>query len=639
MKSILKKITNIEKIKNVFKDSIPPELLFKIRKEYKISKDTEVLFLWKLGRESLIITMDFIASSWVDGQDIYQFNWEDIGTVEYNADSYAFEFFLRDDIDSCYKLGRRRFGFIASDATDDLVLEEIEYYLDNIAENYFIYKAEYQLNALGDIPEEEDKREEIANQIFEICDYCRKHTQTEYLIIHTALFQAFAVKKEYKKAKEEIDFILDNNLAEDSEELCQLYEFKADLCDELEDVFGALESYTKALNLCQDSVQSLEYRDRIEYLAKILNEKFLEIPYRERKLILIDNEFKSVFPDTFIVLDKNNLPQNLKFPNNDPKIRELYIAHPYIKESYLPFSSYEANLSSDKFDEFFYFVQCLGAKKITYRIIKGNNTNQTRNSNLNIDLSASLGKGLVKNTGSGVFERDKEQKQQEDILDSRAKTQKFKPVKAPYIPNDLLWYPHEQTWHRLYQQRINGNILNHYEIISSKSALSISNNEKNNLKLAFKNYFVDAGLNINHSIEETFEQNESLEWEISIEFETIANLTEKSTTISEVSSDFEREYLEEVKFMLEDDGVIDDKERSILERFRVKKGISKERAIDIENTLTSLDDLNEIEKEYLDEYQELLNDGEITEKERRILNRMAIRYNISEQRVIELENR
>ncbi len=287
----------------------------------------------------------------------------------------------------------------------------------------------------------------------------------------------------------------------------------------------------------------------------------------------------------------------------------------------------------------------MGAKKITYRIIKGNNTNQSKDSNLNTDLSVGLGKGPVKNTGSGAFERDKKQIQQEDIFDSRAKTQIFNPVKAPYIPNDLLWYPHEQTWERLYQQRINGNILKHHEIISSKSAISISNSEKINLKLAFKNYFVDAGLNINHSLEETFEQNESVEWEISIEFESIDKLTEQSTAfesktvIPEVSSDFEKEYLEEVKFMLEDGGIIDDKERGILERFRVKKGISKERAIYLENNLASFRDLNENEKEYLNEYQELLNYGEITEKERRILNRMAIRYDISEQRVVELENR
>lgn len=207
MKSILKEITDLEEITNVFTDSIPTELLFNIREEYSISKDTEILFLWQLGRESLIVTIDFISSSWVEGQDIYQFYWEDIGQVEYNEDDGTFVFFLRGNNDRFYKLGRRRFGFIASDATDDLDLYEIAAYLNNIAENYFIYKAEYELDALGDIPEEDDKQEEIADQILQICDYCRKNTQTEYLLIRVSLFQAFAIKKEYKKAKEEIDFI------------------------------------------------------------------------------------------------------------------------------------------------------------------------------------------------------------------------------------------------------------------------------------------------------------------------------------------------------------------------------------------------------------------------------------------------
>ena len=88
---------------------------------------------------------------------------------------------------------------------------------------------------------------------------------------------------------------------------------------------------------------------------------------------------------------------------------------------------------------------------------------------------------------------------------------------------------------------------------------------------------------------------------------------------------------------VEDDGEIDEKERSALERFREKRGISKERAIELENQLLSVGDLNEAEKEYLEEYQEILNEGEITEKERRILDRMANRAGISEDRIKELE--
>ena len=74
-----------------------------------------------------------------------------------------------------------------------------------------------------------------------------------------------------------------------------------------------------------------------------------------------------------------------------------------------------------------------------------------------------------------------------------------------------------------------------------------------------------------------------------------------------------------------------------MERFREKRGISKERAIELENQLLSVGDLNEAEKEYLEEYQEILNEGEITEKERRILDRMANRAGISEDRIKELE--
>ena len=89
--------------------------------------------------------------------------------------------------------------------------------------------------------------------------------------------------------------------------------------------------------------------------------------------------------------------------------------------------------------------------------------------------------------------------------------------------------------------------------------------------------------------------------------------------------------------MLEDDGVIDDKERAILERFRERKGISEERAIELERILLSSGNLSEEEKEYVSEFQEILNDGEITEKERRILSRMASRLGISDERVRELE--
>ena len=196
----------------------------------------------------------------------------------------------------------------------------------------------------------------------------------------------------------------------------------------------------------------------------------------------------------------------------------------------------------------------------------------------------------------------------------------------------------------MYQQRVNGNILKHHDIISSKSSHSISSNEKSNLKVALKNFFAEININRDSLIESTINESESIEWEILVEFESIENLIEyhlentKNYILESSSTSKEEQFKEEILFMLEDDGIIDDKERRILNRLGDKLGISLEKAKEIENKILSIGELNNNEKEYLEEFKEFLNDGEITEKERRILNRFATRLEITNERVIEIEN-
>lgn len=99
----------------------------------------------------------------------------------------------------------------------------------------------------------------------------------------------------------------------------------------------------------------------------------------------------------------------------------------------------------------------------------------------------------------------------------------------------------------------------------------------------------------------------------------------------------ENEYLEELKACLEEDGEISTKERRLLERFREKLGISAERAKELEDSL-STSQLTDAEQEYLEEYKACLeDDGEIYPKERRLLNRLRDTLGIPEERAIELE--
>ena len=97
----------------------------------------------------------------------------------------------------------------------------------------------------------------------------------------------------------------------------------------------------------------------------------------------------------------------------------------------------------------------------------------------------------------------------------------------------------------------------------------------------------------------------------------------------------EKEYLEEYRFMLED-GDIGDRERRSLERLRSRLGISNTRATQLEALINNVS-LSDKEQEYLDEYKEIRAEGEIRDRDRRSLDRLAQRNGISAQRMQELE--
>jgi tetratricopeptide (TPR) repeat protein len=552
-----------------------------------------------------------------------------------------------------------------------------EYYnnkgiVNDIIKNEKVSQYYWFFNACSKLKKLDLKEDDYANQVIRICDEFNRNVTRFYVYIHDILCDAFLLKKEYGRAIQELDNII-NELIGDNPNLWKYYAKKAKLHLELGNVKKAINSYKIAHHVCNDNVEKIDLNKELQKLISEYNDKFIELPYQQRQWVVI-NDNEAAISDTFVVFEKYNLPLTLNFPPRHPLTKEFYIGHPFVNSSYIPFSEYDESLFIDRYDEFKLFVQCLGAKSMTIEVIKGSESslsivnNRSSNNSSSISGSASVGYGAFGGNLSGSSSNssnsghNSNRGTQEDLQTSRATIQRFNPTKKPYLSSKLIWFNNEPTWQRLYEQRMAGSMLHHAETWSSKSNYSISEKEESNLKKAFKDFIsgdigvklfsakaevnTDSNLEIDELVEKTFNKSESIEWSIKIEFEPIENLlvnnieSEPIKTIADTSSTSnkdEEEYLEEIKFMLEDDGVIDDKERSILERFRARKGISKERAIELEKNLLSFGNLLEDEKEYLEEFQEIFNDGEITEKERRILSRMANRLGISETRVKELE--
>ena len=108
-----------------------------------------------------------------------------------------------------------------------------------------------------------------------------------------------------------------------------------------------------------------------------------------------------------------------------------------------------------------------------------------------------------------------------------------------------------------------------------------------------------------------------------------------SSSSASVTSE-EQEYLEEIRACLDNDGEITSRERRLLDRLRKSHGITDARAKELEASVNSMSDE---EKEYQEELKACLEDGTISDRERRLLDRLRKSLGISEERAKAIENR
>jgi len=97
----------------------------------------------------------------------------------------------------------------------------------------------------------------------------------------------------------------------------------------------------------------------------------------------------------------------------------------------------------------------------------------------------------------------------------------------------------------------------------------------------------------------------------------------------------EQEYLEEIRACLDNDGEITSRERRLLDRLRKSLGITEARAKELEASVNSMSD---DEKEYQEELKACLEDGTISDRERRLLDRLRKSLGISEERAKAIED-
>lgn len=380
------------------------------------------------------------------------------------------------------------------------------------------------------------------------------------------------------------------------------------------------------------------YHDSDVYYQKFIQD-FFEIEFNNRKIILISKDFPLDQPESFLIILKNKIPE-IKFPLGHPYEDELYFAHPFKKDIYYHSSNYENMLMQEKLMELNDILECLGAKNIVTKTSGVFDMQNKQDTTGNINAEAGFIKSL-----KGEASIDFRERENSLSNNSASSEQSFSYNKEPYLPENLLWFNHEPTWQKLSEQRLKGNIIKSKIKLSSKISEFISSSEKIKALTEFKAIILKMEASMQLQIESENKKMTDEEWEIEVEFYPInkntnqinINNSEEKELLNENNLN-EKEYIELLKDCIED-GKISDDERKILERYQKKYNISDQRVKQIESEIFNVKNLTENETVYFEEVKFCLQeDNIISNDERRILERLRIKLKIDEEKANEIEN-
>lgn len=424
-----------------------------------------------------------------------------------------------------------------------------------------------------------------------------------------------------------------------------------------QDDFSARDSFILGMESTDNDIRESSYEvlnniEDSDSYEEVWDNYVTILPYKDRQFIMPvkDKDIGGCVADGIDVFRMSNIPSCIKFPIGHPIANQLYIGHPYNPSLYFPYEESEESFFVDKVHELCYLLQCLGAEEIDITSIKGKTVEEISNNSIGVKGSADI-KAF---SGDGNVQMSKNLQSQGN--DKRKQTMKmtFDPTTKPFVPNGLVWYEEQPKWRHLVQSRMQGNMLAWSEFVSSSSTRFVSDAQKKDITANARYLWAKVHADVNVEANSQLKRTEDTEWKIEVRFRSTKLLEEapaqKQVEAAPVDkqietkvqaqqptlSDDEAKYLDEVKFCLEDDGQIDAKERTFLERIRNRYSITPERATEIEEM--ALPKQTNDEQEYLDAVKDALVDGEISPRGRRLLDRLRDSFGISEERAEQLEN-
>lgn len=437
----------------------------------------------------------------------------------------------------------------------------------------------------------------------------------------------------------EIEKTIDH--CKDHKECWELHKYKGHILELMGKTTNSRNAYMKSLAEAPEE-QKYELQNRITKLEEantdLWDNYVLKVPYKERKYIMLveDSKIKNCAVSGITIFNYSNVPSCINFYDNMPLNNELYVGHPYNPSVYIPYNQAEDILFQDKIQEFCYILQQLGAEEITITSLKGRKINETNNKKEELEVAANAGRFgnaslNIDSSTSNLMDRTSHEQYDVKYV--------YDPIDMPKVPSETIWYQNQPKWQRIALSRIEGNTLECKECISSKLKFFTSSSEKEDIKAKLKVLMANIEGRSYEEEEKQLREETETKWMVSVKFRS-KKLLQKDTlpqpnSVTALTNN-EDEFLNEVRFCLDDDGIIDSEEQVYLDKVSQKLGLPQTKAQELQNSLIS-PQINENERKYIEAISELTIDGKIPSSSLRIVERYRKLYEVSTQRAEELE--
>ena len=428
---------------------------------------------------------------------------------------------------------------------------------------------------------------------------------------------------------------------EENKECWKLHKYKGQILELMEKIIASRNAYMESLVKAPKD-QKYELQKKITELEEantdLWDNYVLKVPYKERKYIMLveDSKIKNCAISGITIFNSSNVPNCINFYDNMPLNNELYVGHPYNPSVYIPYNQAEDILFQDKIQEFCYILQQLGAEEITITSLKGRKVNEINNKKEELEVAANAGRFgnaslNIDSSTSNLMDRTSHEQYDVKYV--------YDPIDMPKVPSETIWYQNQSKWQSIALSRIEGNTLECNECISSKSISFTTSSEKEDIKAKLKVLMANIEGRIYEEEEKQLREETETIWRVSVKFRS-KKLLQKDTLPQPNSAtaltNNEEEFLNEVRFCLDNDGIIDSEEQVYLDKVSQKLGLTQTKAQELQNSLIS-PQLTDNEKEYIETISKLTIDGKIPPSSQRIVERYRELYKVSSQRAEELE--